>query len=240
VASFPDTDHPEAGYATPAALVIALTITTIAAGLLARSVSELRAARRDFNELRRQAVLDGGHLLAVAAIVSSQREGPYHWTIASEAGRLDIQAEEEMDKLTLAKAADLPEAVFADLGVADTAALRDRLVAAGPDAVAWDLDTAPRWRVCAPIVASPFGTRSDFLYVAPVEPGAGPLPTSWHIGEVWRVSIATPDGWRDNRIVRFTGDVLRPAATVTRRLYRTDLTGEQQTCEDLINDLASG
>lgn len=236
-------DPSQDGYATPAALVVGLTIALLATGLLARSASDLRSARYDFQRLRMEQALEGAHLVAASAIISSRREGPYRWTETTDLGRVEIVAEPEKSKLGADKAAQLPDSALSQLGVNDLAALRERLTSAADQqghVMISDLDAATSWRFCAPSVISIFGQADALTYVPPTEPGAGPLPSSWHIGEAWLVSVATPDGWRDNRIVRFTGDAQRPTAIVTRRFFRTTTTGEQRGCEELLNALAAG
>ncbi len=191
----------EDGYATPAALVVGLTIALLASGLLARSAADLRSARYDFRRAQ------------IASALSADA------------------------------AAALSDAVFAQFGVSDAGALRARLTAAAASqghVLISDLDVSSTWRFCAPSIISLLGQAEELRYTTPSEPGPGPLPSSWHIGEAWLVSVATPEGWRDNRIVRFTGNAQRPAATVTRRFFRTTTTGEQPVCEDLLNALAAG
>lgn len=231
------------GYALPAAMLMALVLTVIATGLLARSLTTLRQAREDIERLRIEKGLEGAHLLAGSAVVSSQSPGPYHWAVATEIGPVDIVADEERPKLGYAEAAALPQAVFESLGVTDVAALKARLAQASELAtppLTADLDAAPLWKFCAPALISPLGQALALQYTTSGEPGPGPLPASWRIGEVWRVSIATPNGWRDVRLVRFTGDAQRPTATVARRFFRTTTTGEQTECEERLSGLVSG
>lgn len=233
----------EDGYAMPAALVVGLTIALLASGLLARSATDLRSARHDFQRMRIESALNGAHLVAASVIISSQREGPYRWTETTDIGRVEVVAEPEKAKLSPEAAAALSDSTFGQLGIDQADRLRERLLsAAGRQShiLVSELDQASRWRFCAPSIISLFGEADELRYTPPTEPGPGPLPSSWHIGEAWLVSVATPDGWRDNRIVRFTGDARRPAATVTRRFFRTTTTGEQPGCEDLLNALAAG
>lgn len=227
----------------PGALVVGLTIALLAAGLLARSAADLRSARHDFQRLRIESALNGAHLVAASVVISSRREGPYRWTETTDIGRVEVVAEPEKTKLSPEAAAALPDAAFGQLGIVQADGLRERLVAAATGqrhVLVSELDEAPAWRFCASSILSLFGEADELRYTPPTEPGPGPLPSSWHIGEAWLVTVATPDGWRDNRIVRFTGDARRPAATVTRRFFRTTTTGEQPGCEDLLNALAAG
>ncbi len=236
----PDADG---GYALPAAMVMSLALAVIAASLMARSMTTLRQARDDFDRLKLERGLDGAHLLAASAVLSSQTAGPYRWSIATEVGPVDIVADEERLKLSYAQAASLPNDTFERLGVQDIPALRTRLTDAGQETappVTADLDDASLWKFCAPAIISPLGQDTTLHYTTPGEPGPGPLPPSWRVGEAWRVSIATRNGWRDNRLVRFTGDALRPVATVRRQFFRTTTMGEQQTCDELLSSLASG
>lgn len=236
----PDQDD---GYALPAALVLSLTLAVIGAALLARGMTTLRLARDDIDRLRIEKALDGAQLLAASTIVSSQNEGPYQWSIATEAGPMRIAADQELGKLDFLAAAELPAEFFRSLGVLDPEALKARLTNAAAQAdrpVTADLDSAPLWKFCAPVLISPLGQAQTLQYTTPREPGPGHLPASWRIGEIWRVSIATSDGWGDSRLVRFTGDAERPVATVSRRFFRTTITGEKAECERRLSDWTSG
>lgn len=232
----------ERGYAMPAALILSLAIATMAAGLLERSVVSLKTARGEFRRAQVEAALDGAQLTAAAAVITSRRDGPYHWTSTTEAGWVDVVAEREEDKLgAAAAAAALSDAQLTAFGVADPARLKAQLMAASEEPktlLIAALDPAALWQGCAPSIISVFGAQDQLSYVAPVEPGSGPDPASWRIGEIWRVRVATPDGYRDDRLVRFTGDAQRPAATIARRWSRGS--GEFGRCEDLLGQISAG
>lgn len=236
-------DRNELGYALPTAMVMSLVLAVVAAHLLARSAGALRLARSDIDRQRIERGLDGAQLLAAAAVVSSQTPPPYQWSVATDIGPVAITAEEERTKLGFDGASGLSNDFFERLGVTDPPALKARLSAAGdldvPPTTA-DLDASAMWKLCAPSVISPLGQSLALQYTTRQEPGPGPLPESWRIGEVWRISIVTPGGWRDERLIRFTGDATRPAATVIRHFFRTTTTGEQERCADILTDLAGG
>lgn len=233
-------DPSDRGYAMPAALILSLAIATMAAGLLGRSVATLRAARLDFRRAQAESVLDGAQLTAAAAVVASRRAGPYHWTVTTDIGWVAIVAEREEDKMSTTAAATLSDAQLAALGVRDADALRTRLLSAaerGGTLVA-GLDSAALWQVCAPSLISTYGAQSAPVYAPPKEPGPGPDPASWRIGEIWRIEVASADGYRDDRLVRFTGNARHPAATIARRWSRG--AGEYGRCGNLLSQIAAG
>lgn len=228
----------DGGYATPAALVLSLAFATVGVGMTANAARVLQMAKADLERSRFEHVMDGAHLAAAAAVVRSGEAGPFSWTSGSDLGPVLVTAEPEAEKLGLAAAAELDDTVLTALGVTDPAALRARLAAEAdaetPVHVA-DLDAAPRWAECAPSILSPLGRAESATYAPRLEPTNGTRPPAWRIGETWRIRIATTAGWRDDRIVRFTGDARHPAAIVTRRLSRTG--GRGGECNEILSEL---
>jgi hypothetical protein len=226
----------DAGYATPAALVFSLALALLGSALTLQSVHQLWLCKAELVRSQQEFVLDGAHLQAVATIVRSGAPGPFAWAISTDSGWVQVWAEPEIDKLSPAAAAQLDPAVFAAFGVAQPQALAARLtgadVASGAVAVA-ELDPAPLWRACGPSLVSPLGQASTFAYVTHPAPPETPGTPLWHIGEAWRVNITTETGWRDDRIVRFTGDARHPSAVVLRRLTR----GGLPICDGLLANL---
>jgi len=222
----------EAGYATPAALVMALGLSIVSTAMVARSVMLLRLSRADLARAQTEYVLDGAHLAAAAAVVRAGEGGPYRWALASDAGLVEALAESEAEKLDPVKGASLPEGVFAALGVTDLPALKSRLAAANSlDVDVAALDAAPLWRECAASLISGLG-RGEAPPQPPSEPRVRPENPDWRVGETWRVRVTTAAGWRDDRIVRFTGDAHHPVAVVRRKLSRSD--GGQGRCDAVL------
>jgi hypothetical protein len=221
-------------------MVFSLGLALIAAALVGRSVGQLRLARTELERTQTEYVLAGAQLQAVADIVRSTKTPPYHWAIATDQGFVDAMAEPERNKLSLAAASHLDDATLRRFDVAEPDKLRASLAeAAAEDPIedAGALDLGAAWKRCASGMVSGFGTQSTFTYVVPGEPGLGDKLASWRVGETWRIRLTTSTGWRDERIVRFTGDAKRPAATVFRRLSRDHGQGAQ--CEDVLR-AASG
>jgi len=229
------------GYATPAALVLSLGFAMIGAAMAARGLHGLALARAELERARLTAALDGAQLLAAATVVRSGAAGPFAWRFSSEDGWLRAEAEREADKAGLAAAAGAADLMTA-LGVADAAALQARLAqaASGPAPVdVAALDAAPLWRSCAASVVSAQGEAEAPAYADHAAPTPAPeRPADWRIGEVWRIQVATPAGWRDERIVRFTGDARRPVAIVARRLSRAR--GDGAECEPVLKAALGG
>lgn len=219
------------GYATPAAMVFGLALALVCTALVGRSVMMLRLARADLARRSAEYVLDGAHLAAAATTIRAGEGGPYRWSLATDAGFAEALVERETDKLSPAAAAGLPDDSFTGLGVADPPALKARLAAAPEDGVVdvAALDSAPRWGECAPSLISSLGQASAPPTATPVEPRLRPETPDWRVGQTWRVRVTTAAGWRDDRIVRFTGDARHPVAVVWRKLSRSD--GGQGTCD---------
>lgn len=225
----------DAGYATPLALVVSLALALVATAMVARSTLMLRQARADLSRSQAEHALDGAQLEAAATVVRAGAGAAFRWALSTDLGWTEALAESEAEKLGLAAAADLPEATLARFGVADPAALKARLAAAAaaaPEVDVADLDEAPLWRACGPSLVSPFGAKAAFAPPAYAVPSLGQEDPAWRVGEVWRMRITSAEGWRDERLVRFTGDARRPAAVVARRLTRTD--GGERSCDALL------
>ncbi|MGH1558151.1 type II secretion system protein [Caulobacter segnis] len=109
------------------------------------------------------------------------------------------------------------------LGVTDHDTLRAKLASLpSVEGLPWpaDADAARGWRTCAGALVSFYGAADFIPTLAYVEPDAGKDDSKWRAGEAWRIAITDEDGWRDERIVRFTGNGLNPAAIISRRLSR--------------------
>ena len=236
MACFPTQRRSDDGYATPAALVLSLALALVASALVARSVQVLTLARGELQRTRQALALDGAHLQAAAEVVRDGRGGPFRWHVPTDLGEMEALAEAESDKLDLTAAAALDDGVFTAFGVRDPEVLKARLRAASEDAAlatVAELDPAPLWRECGPRLASPFGQAEALAAPDRLQPTPGVRPPAWHVGDVWRVRIATSAGWRDDRIVRFTGDARRPAAIVWRRFSRGKRGGVE--CDIILN-----
>jgi hypothetical protein len=215
-------------------MVLALGLSLLAVALVGRSVMMLRLAKADLKRAGAEYVLDGAHLAAAAAVVRAGEGGPYRWALPTDGGFAEVFAEPEADKVSPATAAAWPETNFTALGVADVAGLKGRLAAVSgePFADVAALDAAPMWRECAASLVSSLGRRTGGAPRAPSEPRPRPETPDWRVGETWRVRVTTAVGWRDDRIVRFTGDARHPVAVVRRRLSRTN--GGQGRCDAVL------
>ena len=230
----------ESGYATAVASVICLGIALVVTALVVRSMAELRLAKAEFARMKAENALSAAQNAAMLAIATSSQPAPYHWTVASLGQAVDVLAEPEAAKVGAQTLSAQDPAVLAQLGAANPAAVRDRLAAISPTgALTWvaDLDDSPVWRRCAPSYVSQFGYQPQAPRLSYGEPRSGKQPAFFRAGEVWRIQVTDDQGWRDERIVRFTGDGLKPAAILGRRLSR-GLKGAQ-TCEGLL-DAGSG
>lgn len=225
------------GYATPAATVISAAISLVVTAIVARSLADLHLARAELSRTQVEYALTAAHNAAMLAIATSTRPPPYHWTVANLGSSFDVVAEPERPKMSPQAFAGLSDATIAALGVDDTAVLKDRLSSLSVGStLSWieDQDDSATWRECAASVVSPFGARTTLAPPAYEEPVAGKTAGFWRAGEVWRIQVTGTDGWRDERIIRFTGNGLNPAAVLGRRLSRG--WKGTQTCQGLFEN----
>lgn len=223
------------GYATPAAAMIATAIAVVTIAFVSRASTELRLARTDFAKTQTEYLLSGAHNVALLAIATSNKPPPYRWTVPSLGKAFAVTAEPERRKLSLEAAQTLDGATLDALGVTDHESLRAKLANLPLDeGLRWpsDASTTPGWRACASALVSPFGASSFAPSLTYVAPESGKDDSKWRAGEVWRIAITDEAGWRDERIVRFTGNGLNPAAIISRRLTRG--WKENQACETLL------
>jgi hypothetical protein len=196
-----------------AAIAVSLGLALVSAALMARSVAALRGARAEFERVQAEYQLAGDQQRAALALITDASAG-------------SVRAEPEAGKIDLATAAALDTEVLSRFGVANPGRLSSWLRAASLEPTSpadlVNADRARLWKLCAPMLISAFGRASSLS--APVEvraTGAGA-----RLGEVWRFSARTSNGWTDERIVRFTGEPRRPAAVIWRRFYRAGTGGE--------------
>lgn len=212
------------GFATPAAMVMALTLAVVAAALVLRSTAMLRLAESDLHQTQAEYALSGAQLAAVATIALQKTTAFYDWRLTTGDASFAAHAEPESAKASLAAAAVADDAFFQQLGVADIAILKRRLhdaAAAGASDVA-SLDASPLWRTCAAQFISHYGgDRMPDPRVAWQVPGPAERATP-RMNEIWRIRVTRDDGWMDDRIVRLTGRLDHPAAIIARRFARSD------------------
>jgi hypothetical protein len=204
--------------------MISLILSLIAIAGATRALQALRLARSDLRVTQAQYALEGMQQEIALRLLQDDRMVRFHWSGSMASGTADVLAEPEVSKLGLEAAADIDEALLRRLDVSDTAALRTRLAALTE---ARDLerqivmsDAAPLWRACARSIISRYGQASTFEPVTEREP-IGDVAIS-RASQVWRVRVTLSDGWRDDRLLRFTGIQQRPAATIQRRFSKVE------------------
>jgi len=232
------TDSKDGGFATPAAVMISLAIALTAAGAISASVVELKLARAEFAKAGAEEALAGGQERAALALLTSATSGALRWSLSDGQRDFMALAEPESRKASVAAVADMDEQALSALGIKDVEGLKARLKmlslyqALGPELDG--ADASPIWRACARSLISPLG-QSGVLQL-PTSSAPTPDTPASHAGEVWRVKLVARGGWADDRIVRFTGDRLHPAAILYRRFAKD---GPQGTpCDALFKPAA--
>lgn len=230
--AYSSTDRPDDGFATAAATITSLALASIATAIIGACLAQLSDARRALEHDRLEYALDSAHALAAEALLQSADAGRYHWTITVDGRAMDAVAEPEAAKLGYDAAAKLKDEQLKAFGASDLDALRARLQAAallarGARPAAAGLDAAAHWQACAGAYLSPIG-QGD----APLAPETSEPPQkqfSWRVGEVWRLRVASPEGWLDDRLFRFEGAPEAPVAVIARTVTR--IRGRLPTCD---------
>lgn len=230
----------DGGYATVAAVCFSLALGLMATALVQQAAAEYNFARSDLVRSQSEYALAAAQQSAALTVLTSAGAGPFHWRLQDGFRGSDVIAEPERLKLALASAATVDEGQFERLGVKDARALKVRLVqlatfrkVSGDQIEA--LDSAQVWRSCARSLISSDGASDRLPLRQAVEPEPG--AQTFHVGELWRMVVRLPNGWSDERLVRFTGNPSRPMATVERRLGRRRA---QSTRCDLLLEQAGG
>jgi hypothetical protein len=209
-------------------MVISLTLALGVTALTANSAAHLRLARADLERTQTEAMLAGAHQHALLAMLTAGPSGRFTWTASTGGGTARVLAEPEADKISVEAAASLGDRAFKPLGLEDVATARSNLKRLVKSAVfgadLQGVDPSPRWRACAGSLLSIYGGAKTFQ-LAPAQSPRGGEPVL-RTGEVWRIRVAAPGGWTDDRLVRFTGDQLHPAAVILRRFTKTAPGGE--------------
>lgn len=222
------------GFATPAAATISLAIGVIASAVVAASVGALRQERADYGRVQAQFALEGAQAQAAFDLASGQTLGPTHWQVRFGGVSFEAIAEPELPKLSLTNAAALADTQFTRWGIGAPAVLKARLetLAAQKTQVAnliAPADSAANWRLCARSAISPYGVSAAVPIALPttLQPGAVVSRT----GQLWRLRLASGDGWVDDRIVRFTGAADHPLSVAAQTFGRGAQMGN--TCQAL-------
>ena len=210
---------PEAGFATPAAVVISLALAMVAVAVQVRAVAALHASQADYVRAVAELRLQGAQVQAAADLAAGVSVQDGGWRLASDQGPIDVHAEPEGTKLGYASAAGLDPQVLSTLGASRPAVVQAglaELAARGegdPERLA-ALDPSPLWRACA--------GRSLSAYGQALALGTSPPAQAYqaHAGEVWRVMVRDGWGWTDARIVRYTGDAGAPDRVIYRDFKR--------------------
>jgi hypothetical protein len=229
-------DSCQDGFATPTATMISLALALAAAAVTSASLAQLNLARSDFRRSQIEDALAGAQQHAAMEALGAGPAGPIRWSEAVGDHNVQVLAEPETLKASPTSVALLDDSAFKALDVADPGALKARLKqltltqAVGPEIEA--ADPSLKWRACARALVSPFGLSQELrLYPTRELTPSAPMART---GEVWRVRVTDASGWADDRIVRFTGNVLHPAATVQRRFAKIGREGVR--CDSFFNN----
>jgi len=226
----------DAGFATAAAAVIALSLSLIVTALVVASLTSLRQAKASFARTRAEVALDGIQLVAMTQIMTQSPPARRLWVINSAIGPVEVLAEPESSKLALARSDQLPRDWLARLGVADPSSLKTALAALDMRQTGMRKVRSARpsaeWGLCAPSLVSPYGAAQEVSLPALRSPDTSDF--AWRTAEVWRVRAMSSEGWTDDRIVRLTADPDQPSAIIEREFARRNTRGEP--CATLIGN----
>lgn len=222
------------GFATSAAMMLSLALALVAIAATTASVTQLKSARADFDRTSAQNLLAGAQQNAALTVANGGSDARLRWSFQLQNNAVKALAEPEGAKASVTNVVAMDDSAFATLGVTDPKALRTKLSTMsttqilGPDLAA--ADESAIWKACARSLISPFGQNNQLQLMGAQD--ASLESTTRRTGEIWRVRVADGAGWADDRIVRFTGDLLHPAAVVERRFFKLDREGDQ--CDSLL------
>jgi hypothetical protein len=222
------TSSSSGGFATPAAAAVCLAFGVMASASVVAGVSALSDERRDYQRLETEYALEGAQAQAAVDIWSNQQQGWGHRRSVFGDRSFEVITEPELAKISLARASQLDDADFGRWGVATPELLRARLAQLSVASVQsahllGSADGSAAWRLCARSSISPFGA-ADHLITPTTEPGA--TASTGHMGQLWRVRLASDDGWVDDRIIRFTGSATHPISVAAHWFGRGGQMGE--------------
>jgi len=230
-----NTSDQESGFATPAATMVCLALALTTSAVMAASLSELKLSRAEFEHARIENLLAGAQQKAWLSTLGAGNAPRLAWVLSTTAEPVRALVESERAKISLAAASELEDSAYAPLAIQDLPALKAGLKKLSPAQALGPalerLDASPVWQACARSLVSPFGAAKA-LQLEPAQSPTGDA-VNLHTGEVWRVRVATENGWADDRIVRFTGDALHPAAILKRLFVKQN--GEGNRCEAIFN-----
>ena len=239
MASFPTRSAGDAGYATAGAIAVSMALALTASALGGYATAQLTQARGGLKRLQAEYALDGAQQLATATLLKTSKAVRLRWTFSPEGDRrVDVIAEPEAAKLGWDRVAKLDDEVLAKtFALTDAHGLKKRVKAALAEPrrliPTRSLDTAPLWQACAQMVISRYGAGNALVLPKPQAPDQQQF--SWRAGELWRVRVASADGWTDDRLVRLTGDPTHPAAVIERRFFKSS--GDGGSCESAIKSI---
>jgi hypothetical protein len=216
------------GYVTAvfAGLTFMLALIAIAGALLARQ--QLIGATADVRRLAERYDFEGRANAAALRLLKEDGSPTLRWSERSAYGDVTITAEPDGRKISATALVDPQngDLIAALAGRADADSVEARAASLQPasdgaihrEALA-ALSEDARWRECAWSLVSPFSRLTAFNLTAAAEPAED--GADGHAGEVWRITVDSPDGaWLD-REVRFTGSPSDPAAVVDQVFERT-------------------
>lgn len=233
-----DSAAEDAGFATPAATVICLALALGVASAMTYAVTAQRAATGHWRRTQAEFALAGARLLATETLLQSASGDRFRWTIPVGGAAVEVVAESEAAKLSLAQAEQHAEGLSEMLRAGSASEVARALSSdvSDPDARDVDVtmaDAAPDWSRCASSYVSPWGQAADLTATPPEAPRPG--PGNWRVGQLWRLRLSGADGWVEDSVVRFTGDARHPIAVVVRRFNKTGPMGDR--CDFIAQDM---
>lgn len=214
------TKRTDAGFLTAVFGVSAIALATIAIACLQLARSDVVASRRNWERLQDRYAAEGLVNLAAWRLLHMDETTAVQWREPLTRSTAEVFAEPEARKLSLAEVSGGRGLQRLSDVIGDEAARR-----IGPKLVALsqgreppargaivEVDDDARWRRCGLTLVSTHSRLTDNALATP-----GPARvTSYRPrdGEVWRIVVVRGQTVQIDQLLRFTGDLDQPAATI--------------------------
>ena len=216
-ASIPPAD---AGFLTAVFGVSALALATIALACLQLARSDVIASRRNWERLQDHYAAEGLTNLAAWRVLHMQETATVQWREPMGAGFAEVFAEPEARKLSMAEVGGARgvQRLTQIFGEETAHRLAPKLTALAQrrDLPSRDvlvtIDPDPLWRRCGLTLVSAHSRLTDVALTSAAAPQTGPYRR--RDGEVWRFVVVRGDRVQMDRLLRFTGDLDEPVATI--------------------------
>lgn len=231
--------HQDAGFITPVFVGLVLFLSLVAAAIVMLARQDFLASRHDARRAAQGLWLEGIATQAAAKLMVTPGQSVLRWTEPSSYGNLVVVVEPEDRKVgpqfvERAENIALIERLVGSRDAADVAMNVSRLAFDAKVLIKREeiarLHADPRWRNCATTMISPYSSLTNLAPDAP----DGPLTSSAHRGQIWRVLVTAEDGGWIDQVIRLTDRPAEPLE-VLEQVSGRDRRGGRAECWALLD-----